>query len=471
MKPHRTVLLVDDENAFRENVGEHLEKQGFKILHAGDGKSALEQVRNNLVDVALVDTFMPDIDGITLLPRLKDLDPLMEVVVIASQTSVKSAVQAMRRGAYHYVTKPVKLKELESVLLQAVEKTRLARQNRLYREDKRHRRMQAATEIVAHSPAMKRIVEIAERVAQTDSTVLIEGETGTGKEVIAEFIHRKSYRKDETLSVLTCGSLSETLLDDELFGHEKGAYTGAATSRPGIIEVADGGTLLLDEIGDIPPSAQMRLLRFLERGVFRRVGSTREQAVDVRILAATNRDLEQEVTQGRFRMDLFHRLLVFRLRLPPLRERTEDIIPLAECFLSSLAGPGCPAPALSEGARAALLAHSWPGNVRELAHTIERAVFSVQMADTDEIEPAAHLRLPVWQKREGLLVTLKEAERRHVLAVLDHFGNNRQKAAEVLGVSERHLYRLIRQFNQGTEQGPARPGSLSPNPDTYVRHT
>lgn len=447
MKHAGTVLLVDDESGFRENVAERLQARGFQILHAGEAESALGQVRHHLIDVALVDILMPGMDGITLLGRLKEIDPLMEVVIVTGQGSIESAVEAMRRGAHHYVTKPVRLSELEMVVQRAIEKTLLARQNRLYREDLRRRRVQSTPEIIAHSTTMKKLLEEAERIAQTDASVLIEGETGTGKEVLAEFIHRKSPRQDHTLSVLNCGALSESLLDTELFGHEKGAFTGATEARPGMIEVADGGTLLLDEIGDIVPAAQVRLLRFLERGLFRRVGSTRERLVDVRMLAATNRDLAQEVADGRFRQDLYHRLLVFRLRILPLRERPEDILPLADHFLSRLAGPGCPPKRLGAAVQATLRAYSWPGNVRELAHTLERASFAAVLAGADEIGPE-HLGLPTSAAGSlGDLITLQEAEKRHIQAVLERLGGHRQKTAEVLGITERHLYRLLQQFS------------------------
>lgn len=453
MKHAGTVLLVDDESGFRENVAERLQARGFQILHAGEAESALGKVRHHLIDVALVDILMPGMDGITLLGRLKEIDPLMEVVIVTGQGSIESAVEAMRRGAYHYITKPVRLSELEMVVRRAIEKTLLARQNRLYREDLRRRRVQSTPEIIAYSTTMKKLLEEAERIAQTDASVLIEGETGTGKEVLAEFIHRKSPRQDHTLSVLNCGALSESLLDTELFGHEKGAFTGATEARPGMIEVADGGTLLLDEIGDIVPAAQVRLLRFLERGLFRRVGSTRERSVDVRMLAATNRDLAQEVADGRFRQDLYHRLLVFRLRILPLRERPEDILPLADHFLSRLAGPGCPPKRLGAAVQATLRAYSWPGNVRELAHTLERACFAAVLAGADEIGPE-HLGLPTSAAGFlGDLITLQEAEKRHIQAVLERLGGHRQKAAEVLGITERHLYRLLQQFSAAGVEG------------------
>ncbi|MBI2899790.1 MAG: sigma-54-dependent Fis family transcriptional regulator [Planctomycetes bacterium] len=444
MKRPSTILLVDDEADFRENVAERLQARGYQILQAGEAESALSIVRENVVDLALVDVLMPGMDGITLLGKLKEIDPLAEVVVVTGQGSIESAVEAMRRGAYHYVTKPVRLAELEMVVRRAVEKTLMSRQNNLLCEERRRTRSRTTAEIVARSSAMRKVLDEAEKLAQTDSSVLIEGETGTGKEVLAEWIHRKSRRSEHPLVVVNCGALSESLVDAELFGHEKGAFTGALESRPGLIEMADGGTLLLDEIGDIAPPAQVRLLRVLERGLFRRVGSTREQSVDVRILAASHRDLTRAAAEGRFREDLYHRLLVFRLRIPPLRERQDDILPLADHFLSRLATGT--SRHFGEAARDAMRGYSWPGNVREVAHAVERAAFAAAHAGVDEIEPF-HLAMPTSTNSRNPLVSLDEAEKRHVLAVLELMGGNRVKAADVLGISERHLYRLLQRYS------------------------
>jgi DNA-binding NtrC family response regulator len=438
------VLAVDDERGFRENAAEYLEGHGYEVLHAGEAESALERARSRLVDVALVDVLMPGMDGIALLGKLKEISSLTEVIVITGQGSVEAAVEAMRLGAYHYATKPVKLKELELLVRRAMEKGRLARQNRSFREALQRKRTQGTVEWVVGSDRMRKLLSDIEEIAKTDSTVLIEGETGTGKELIAEHIHGKSARSEESFSVLNCGAIADTLLDSELFGHEKGAFTGANEARPGMLETADRGTLLLDEIGEMSSAAQVRLLRVLERRVFRRVGSTRERAVDVRILAATNRDLTKEVSEGRFREDLYHRLLVFRLRIPPLRERPEDILPLAEHFLKRLAGPGSSSKTLASSAAEALRRYRWPGNVRELAHAMERASFAAGLAGSDNVK-TEHLGLiSPSSSSVDVLVSLDEAERRHLMAVLDRVGGNRQKAAQVLGISERHLYRLLK---------------------------
>ncbi len=453
MTGHPTVLLVDDEAQFRANVAERLASRGYHVVEAGNAAEGFAAAQAHPVDVALVDMIMPDEDGLSLLGRLKELDPLLEVILVTGQASIETAVEAMRRGAYHYVTKPVRLRELELVLERALEKGRLAQQNRALSVELRRRRDGGPEEMVAASRAMLEVVRQAERLASTDSTVLIEGETGTGKERIAELIHRRSARAARTFTVLNCGALTETLVDAELFGCEKGAFPGATETRPGVVEVADGGTLLLDEIADLGAPAQVRLLRFLEKGVFRRVGSSREQTVDVRVLAATHRDLAREVAEGRVREDLFHRLFVFRLRIPPLRERPEDILPLARHFLARLAGATA-APSISELAEQALLRHTWPGNVRELSHAVERALLEARLAGATELGPESLGQTAVTSSGSDLL-TIEEAERRHIERVLRLVGGNRQRAADVLGVTERHLYRLLRR--SGHPDAPVMP--------------
>ena len=445
MESSGTILLVDDEREYRENVAEDLRSRGYEVLQAGDAEPALAHVRSRIVHVAFVDILMPGMDGVTLLSRLREIDPLLEVVIVTGQGTVESAVEAMRRGAFHYVTKPASLKELELVARRAMEKALTARQNRIYREDLRRRRAQHAAQGMARTSGLKHILEQAESIAQIDATVLIQGETGTGKEVLAEFIHNRSGRKEHALSVVNCGALAEQLLDAELFGYEKGAFTGADESRPGILEVADGGTLLLDEIGDLTETGQIRLLRFLERGLVRRVGSTREVSVDVRVLAATHRDLQKETAEWRFREDLYHRLNVFRIKLPALRDRPEDILVLAHHFLAMLSPPLSPRQRLGREAEEALCSYAWPGNVRELRHALERACLTARLAGEDKISPE-HLGLTASPDPGNVLVPLKAAQQRHVAAVLRHVAGNRREAARILGVSERHLYRLLRRL-------------------------
>ncbi|MBI3891994.1 MAG: sigma-54-dependent Fis family transcriptional regulator [Candidatus Wallbacteria bacterium] len=437
----RTLLLVDDEPDFRENVATYLTTREYRVLQADGFERAIAVARESNLDAALVDIRMPGLDGLQLLEQLKATDPQLEVVVITGYGSIEAAIDAMKRGAFHFVTKPARLAELELTLERAVEKGRLSRQNQLYREELRGRRRPGAPEVVAHSAPMRQLLEEARLLAGTNSSVLLEGETGTGKGLLCEILHAASCRREQSLVVVNCGALSESLLDAELFGYEKGAFTGAAEARPGLLEVAGGGTLFLDEVGDVPAAVQTRLLRFLEMRLVRRLGSTREREVDVRVLAATNRDLSAEVAAGRFREDLFHRLVVFRLKVPPLRERPEDIIPLAEYFGARVQFAAvCP---LGKAARAALMAYRWPGNVRELAHTMERATLAAGFAAAAEIGPQ-HLCLLGDLDPQGSLATLAEADRQHVLGVLRCVDGNRQKAAEILRISERQLYRLLR---------------------------
>jgi two-component system NtrC family response regulator/two-component system response regulator AtoC len=337
----------------------------------------------------------------------------------------------------------MRLNELEHLLRKALEQGALQRENRQFRErNKRGYAVPAQDVVISASPAMRDLLTQAQSVAPGTMPILITGETGVGKEVLAAFIHRHSPRFERILSTVNCGALTDTLMDAELFGHERGSFTGATERRLGMLEVADGGTLFLDEIGEMPLPAQVRLLRFLEQGVVRRVGATREHRVNVRVIAATHRDLTADVVSGRFREDLFHRLCVIPLHIPPLRERREDILPLAQLVLSRIQLAGG-VKTLEPPTEAALLDYPWPGNVRELAHAIERAVFNAKQHHSDTITPD-HLQLRSGAKKGNVLVSLKEAEQLHIVAVLEHFQGNRQKAAKVLGVSERHLYRLLR---------------------------
>ncbi|MBI2944302.1 MAG: sigma-54-dependent Fis family transcriptional regulator [Candidatus Wallbacteria bacterium] len=448
----RTLLLADDEVDFRENVATYLSEHGYRVLQADGFETALAAARADELDAALIDVLMPGKDGLELLEALREGDPNLEVVVITGHGSIEVAIDAMKRGAFHFVTKPARLAELELLLDQAAGKVRLARQNQLYREELRGRRRRPDPVVLAHSDSMRQVLDQAQRLADTDCSVLLEGETGTGKDLLADFIHRASCRRDRSLVVVQCAALPDSLLDAELFGHERGAFTGASEARPGLLEVAAGGTLLLDEIGDIPAAVQTRLLRFLEQRVVRRLGSNRERAVDTRVLAATHRDLGAEVSAGRFREDLYHRLVVVRLLVPPLRERPDDIVPLAEHFIEEAASRSAAPPVLGKTAREALLAYEWPGNVRELAHTMERATVLARFESAREIG-AQHLRLPAAADPHGVLVSLHEAQRRHVLGVLQNVAGNRKQAAQILGLGERQLYRLLKAWREESPPG------------------
>ncbi|MBI2877644.1 MAG: sigma-54-dependent Fis family transcriptional regulator [Candidatus Tectomicrobia bacterium] len=447
------ILLVDDEEGFRETVFERLVLKGHQVTAAASAEAALAAARERNFEVAVVDILMPGMDGLTLLQHLKGQQPLLEVIMITGEGSIESAVDAMKRGAYHYLTKPVKLSELEMQIQKAQERGLLVRQNTLQQEELRLRRRRYG-ELVGNSEPIGRLLSLAERVAPSNCTVLIEGETGTGKEMIAHMIHRKGPRASRPFIVVNCGSLPEDLLERELFGHSRGAFTGATEARPGLIEVADGGTLLLDEIGEISLSGQVALLRVLETGLFRRLGETREVEVDVRVLAATNRHLSEAVQQGRFREDLYHRLNVVGLCLPPLRERQEDIPLLAQHFLERWAVASRSPKRLSHEALDLLLAYPGPGNVRELSNVVERACL---VCDGEQILPE-HRGLPGKSPRPGPaggalrgLFTLREAERHHILWTLEALGGRVEEAAQSLGITSRHLYRKLAQYKEKRE--------------------
>lgn len=440
------ILLVDDEEGFRETVSERLVLKGHQVTAVASAEAALESARGRNFEVAVVDILMPGMDGLTLLQHLKGVQPFLEVIMITGQGSIESAVESMKRGAYHYLTKPVKLAELEIQIQKAHEKGLLVRQNVLQREELRFRRGRYG-EFVGRSEPIRLLLSLTDRIAPSDCTVLIEGETGTGKELVAHLIHRKGPRANKPFIVVNCGSLPEDLLERELFGHSKGAFTGAMEAKPGLIEVADGGALLLDEIGEMSLSGQVALLRVLETGLFRRLGETREIEVDVRVLAATNRQLSEALQQGQFREDLYHRLNVVRLHLPPLRERREDIPLLAQHFLERWKMKNRAPKSLSREALELLLSYRWPGNVRELANVIERACL---VCEGERILPE-HLGLPgmsgagATSAGEGLL-TLREAERRHILRTLEVLGGKVEEAARALGITPRHLYRKLAQY-------------------------
>ncbi|MEW6744219.1 MAG: sigma-54 dependent transcriptional regulator [Planctomycetota bacterium] len=453
------VLIVDDEADFRENVVEFLSSCGHRVLEAANGDEALAAAVQNRIDAAAVDLVMPGMNGIELLEALKKIDPFIPIVILTGQGEIESAVAAMRKGAFDYVAKPARLDEIEAIIARAVESSRLTRQNRAYRESQERSRHSRTAAFTAVSGAMQKVMADAQQLGKTDFPVLIEGETGAGKEVVAEFIHSCSDRREMPLTTLNCAALPQSIVDAELFGHEKGSFTGATQSRPGLIEIADRGTLLLDEIGDMPAEAQARLLRFLEKGVFRPVGGRVEKTVDVRVLAATNRDLEHEIRSGRFRQDLYHRLAVYRLSIPALRARPDDILPLAEAFIENRLGGRAAGLTLSPAAKKALLEHDWPGNVRELRNTIERAIFVVQKSGSKMIEkadlglPGATASIP-----DTAVLSLKESQNRHVARVLELAGGDRKQAAELLGVSERQLYRLLKRAISGGDPSSAAAG-------------
>ncbi len=438
------VLVVDDEEGLRTFIAEVLEGQGLRVTTADDGKRAAEVLDRQAFHLLVTDLKMPGMDGMALLRKARLEHPEMEVLVLTAHGTVSSAVEAMKLGAFDYLTKPLSgPDELRLVAARALERRRL-------RDDGQRTRAQAARPptLVARDPSMARIVEQIRKVAPTDATVLVLGESGTGKEVVAQQLHLESGRREGPFVAVNCGALSETLLESEMFGHEKGAFTGAVATRRGRFELADGGTLFLDEVAELKPVLQVKLLRVLQERRFERVGGTRTMEVDLRLVAATNRDLEVEMRAGRFREDLYHRLAVFPLRLPPLRERPLDIPLLARDLLAQVARhTGRPGLRLDDGALASLMDYSWPGNVRELANVLERGSI---LADGDEItagDLGLATRLAANQPAGVLLDgTLKDLEKEAVRRVLAANGGHRKKTAARLGIGLRTLYDKLKEY-------------------------
>ncbi len=441
------ILVIEDEEAQRKILLDFLRHKGFEVHGAADAAEALEKAAQVRPDLILLDWKLPDEDGLSLLPKLRDILPLSPVIMMTAFATVERAVEAMKGGAYHYLTKPLNLEELLLVIERALKTLKLEREVAELRQRVQEMAPPEAPEIVAESPKMKELLSLAKKVAQSQATVLLLGESGTGKEVLATLIHRLSPRAQKPFLKLNCAAIPEGLLESELFGHEKGAFTGADRLKQGLFEIADQGTIFLDEIGDMPLPLQAKLLRVLQEGTFRRVGGVREIKVDVRVIAATNQDLEAMVKDGRFREDLYWRLNVVSLRLPPLRERREDIIPLAQFFLTKFAQKhGKEIKGFSKEALEVLLSYHFPGNVRELENMIERAVI---LAEEDVITredlPPVTQGAGALQEMPDLLhnLPLPEAvallEKSRITEALKKAQGVKARAAEILGISERVL--------------------------------
>jgi two-component system NtrC family response regulator len=448
------LLIVDDEANQRESLGGFLVKQGYDVVLAADGETALRILREDIVDVMITDVRMPDIDGVELLARAKGLNPLVEVIVVTAFGTIAHAVEAMRRGAAGYLAKPIDLDEIELLVQKAVEKRALVSEVRLLRRQVAETHSFAG--IVAESPAMTAALDLAARAAATDATVLIRGESGTGKELVARAVHRASARRAGPFVAVNCAAFAATLLESELFGHEKGAFTGADRQRAGRFEAAEGGTLFLDEIGDLPQPLQIKLLRVLQERSFERVGGNETLNVDVRIVAATHRDLERMVADGTFRQDLYYRLDVISIRLPPLRERRADIPALLEHFREKYTRLyGKTLTGISREATDRLVKHGYPGNVRELENLMARLVVLARgpvatLADlpggvggeTQAIPPTGRLD----DFRGDLPRFVEEIEQRIVREALDASGGNQSQAAREVGLTERNLRYKLRKW-------------------------
>ena len=454
--PGLDILVVDDEPNLRHTLAVYLEHRGHRVRAAADTGEALAAVAAARFDLAFVDVRLGTASGLDLLPRLRRDHPAMKLVVITAYASIETAVEAMKRGAHDYLPKPFQPAQLDVVIEKLREIDTLERRVRALRDDSA--RGQPAARLVSASPAMREVLHVAAQAAAGDSRVLLRGESGTGKGVLARWIHDHGPRRDRPFVVVPCPALPAELVESELFGHARGAFTGASRDNPGRVALAEGGTLLLDEIGDLPTALQPKLLRFIEERTYERVGDPTPRHADVRILAATNRDLAAEAQAGRFREDLYYRLAVLTLEIPPLRDRPEDVVPLAEDFVDFCRRrSGRPELRLSAAARRALLAHRWPGNVRELLNAVERGVL---LAAGDEIEvrdlgltaadtSSGAVRATTTREAEPpavggpvSLAALEEAHVRRVVAAAPSL----KEAAAILGIDEATLWRRRKRY-------------------------
>jgi DNA-binding NtrC family response regulator len=436
------LLVVDDDDEFRDTLVRRFARVGFQVSDAPNGEQALEMVQRRDFEVAVFDMMMPGLTGLELLKKFRENKAECEVIMLTGKGTIETAVQAMKLGAFDYLQKPFPLQELETVIQRANERRRLRKENQQLRA--LLERSQPTSEMIGDSPAMREVFRLIERAGPSDKAILIQGESGTGKELVARALHRHSTRNGSPLVVINCAALPASLLESELFGHEKGAFTGAIGTKPGLFEVADGGTLFIDEIGEMPGELQAKLLRVLEDGSLRRVGSIRERKVNVRLLAATNRNLAEDVQVGRFREDLYYRINVMSLELPPLRERDGDVSILVSHFLS----PGWE---IEEDAMQALEQFHWPGNVRHLINTIERAKI---MAEDETIRLQDLSKEVIVGRNKDLSFQqtaraddLASIERAKVIEVLQREGGNKTHAARALGIERRKLYRLVEKYS------------------------
>ncbi|MBN1395300.1 MAG: sigma-54-dependent Fis family transcriptional regulator [Pirellulales bacterium] len=444
------LLFADDEKSLQELMRLELPRMGHEATICPDGNTAVAALERNTYDCILVDLDMPGRNGIEVIARAKQLSPDTEAVVLTGKSSLETAVAALRHGAFDYLTKPCKLVDLDSLLRRVAEKRELTYKYRALKQ--RLQRIEGAVDLVGESEGMREVCRLVEKVAPTESTVLIHGETGTGKELVARAVHDQSLRAEMPLVPINCGALPENLIESELFGHRKGAFTGADDHRTGLLQVANGGTLFLDEIGELPKSMQAKLLRFLESGEVRRLGENEASICDVRVICATNRDLAAMVAAGEFREDLWFRINTFEIQLPPLRERVGDISLLARHLAARFGAPRASENALfSPEALDALAAHTWPGNVRELANVIEHAMI---LCDSPPIRPE-HLPRRFFAETTAALnarsfetLNLRDLEARAIREALDRHNGNKPRAAEELGISLKTLYNKLNQENK-----------------------
>jgi DNA-binding NtrC family response regulator len=457
------ILIVDDEQSMCQYLTIMLQKEGYEVVAVQRGVDALREAKSRQYDLVITDVKMREMDGIQVLSGLKAIDPDLPVVIMTAYASQKSAIDAVNKGAFHYLIKHAKNDEIKMVVHNAIEMRRMKRETVPAAGARPAGRRDAGDPkmIIGKGPAMQRVFQLVEKVAVTDSTILIHGESGTGKELIARAIHFRSTRAGGPFVSINCGALPESLLESELFGHVKGSFTGAIRDKEGLFKVATGGSFLLDEIGETTPAIQVKLLRVLQEKEIIPVGGTSPIKIDVRVIAATNRDLEEEVEKGRFRADLYYRLNVIPIRLPPLRERRDDIPLLVSHFLRKCR-PDQPDPsqAITKEAMQALVEYDWPGNVRELENIIERSVIlqaGTVLEASDLPDGVRHRRSgPHRRLFEHTSVTLEELEKEYLVTVLNETGWQKKKASSILGINASTLYRKIQRYGldkEGTSEG------------------
>ncbi len=442
------VLFADDEAPLQELIADELPRMGCVVTVCPDGPAAVAAIEKQSFDCLIVDLDMPGFNGIQVIERAKDLSPFIEAIVLTGKSSKESAIAALRLGAFDYLQKPCTLVELQTRLRRIAEKRDL--QKKLLALERRIQRAEGQRTMLGNHPSMEQVRHLIRKVAPTDATVLVTGETGTGKELVARAIHDQSLRCDKPFLAINCGALPESLIESELFGHRKGAFTGAEENRAGLFEVADGGTLFLDEIGELPIAVQSRLLRVLETGEVRRVGDNHPFQVDVRIVCATHRNLAQMVSRDRFREDLLYRINTFQIAIPPLRERQQDIPLIAESLVARFANRVLPThePKFTQAALDALLAYPWPGNVRELANVIEHAAILCEELPIDRQHLPSNVAAPTagsYSPSHSRPMTLRELENIAIWEALDRHKGNKAAAAEELGISIKTLYNKINQ--------------------------
>jgi two-component system response regulator HydG len=450
-----TVLVIDDEMGILDTLKILLKNSGFRVETAQGGREGLDALRSALPDIVLTDVRMPQTGGIEILEKAKELDPELPVILMTAQATLQSAIDAVNRGGFYYIQKPFANDDLVAICRRAAEYRALRSENKhLKREIKRREKSTSVTPL-GKSKVFLEVLKLAEQVAPTDSTVLILGNSGTGKEVVSRYIHDLSERNDGPFFSINCGALPENLLESELFGHVKGSFTGAVRDKQGMLMAARGGTFFLDEIAEMAPSTQVKLLRVLQEREALPVGGTEPIPVDVRVIAATNRDLDEEIRRGSFRSDLYYRLNVISLFLPPLRERRDDILLLADAFLERIAKEReIEVKRLTNEAVEALLAYDWPGNVRELENALEHAAV---LSPGDELDPSvlpARVLEPKAQpligERAPVNPTLEVVEQAYINWVLEAEGGNKSRAADVLGIDPSTLYRKLSRYEAGS---------------------